>query len=276
MAELPLDKDPSDRYSELEQAYTEDRWSDVVRQGGALVQELEGPLGQQHGDLLSRAKLLIGHAHLYGLGKPQDALPHYRDVLAGQTDPELRRLAAAALEACESQADQAPGTVAQAGGADLEPAAGETVAGESFLAVVAAAQQRSSGGESRQPAASPWLAGKPHQEALVLNQPVLDRLTDPADPAPDASLEVEVVEEPELLEVAQADPSLAEEVELELSQIRLRRAAVREAGLPVNGASAPGAAQRNQGDGAAGRQPLDLTWEDPALVAALLRVELEV
>ena len=47
------------------------------------------------------------------------------------------------------------------------------------------------------------------------------------------SREVEVVEEPELVEVAQADPNLAEELELELSRIRERRAAAAAAAKPA-------------------------------------------
>jgi hypothetical protein len=82
------------------------------------------------------------------------------------------------------------------------------------------------------------------------------------------SLEVEVVEEPELVEVAQADPSLAEELELELTRIRERRAAKRaNAAVPQQlVTSAPTA-------GVTPQEPDDL-MEDPELLAGLLRVVL--
>jgi len=77
------------------------------------------------------------------------------------------------------------------------------------------------------------------------------------------------VEEPELVEVAQADPSLAEELELELTRIRERRAARRSdpAAIEELATSAPAA-------WAAPLEPDDLDdlMDDPELLAGLLRV----
>ena len=77
-------------------------------------------------------------------------------------------------------------------------------------------------------------------------------------------LEVEVVEEPELMEVAQADPSLAEELEIELTGIRERRASHRGDGTATQELAPPAPA-----DSLA--EPDDL-MEDPELLAGLLRV----
>jgi hypothetical protein len=95
------------------------------------------------------------------------------------------------------------------------------------------------------------------------------------------TLEVEVVEEPELVEVAQADPSLAEELEIELTRIKERRAASRvdaEAGQQLVASTPapeptptptptpePAAALPEQAD-------LDQLMNDPELLAGLLRV----
>jgi cytochrome c5 len=78
------------------------------------------------------------------------------------------------------------------------------------------------------------------------------------------SLEVEVVEEPELMEVAQADPSLAEELEIELTPIRKRRASQRGDGTATQELEPPAPADSLE-------EPDDL-MEDPELLAGLLRV----
>lgn len=202
MADFPLPPDPAARYAELEQAYTEDRWADVVRLGEGLVTDLSGsgPISQP--ELLGRAQLLLGHAHLYGLADPSAAQPHYRDVLAFSTDANLRQLAETALASCGD-----PPSNAGEPEAPNEP--------DSFLAVVDAARQTSQSPTTG--AAAPWLA----------------------EASPQPNLEVEVVEEPELVEVAQADPSLAEELELELSQIRERRQSARQDGAKTTERIAP-------------------------------------
>lgn len=195
MADFPPNSDPAARYAELEQAYTEDRWADLVRLGDALVKDLKGSASGRHQELLGRAQLLIGHATFYGLGNAGGAQPHYRDVLASSPDDNLKQLATTALKNCE-----------EALAAERESQTEEAPKGpDSFLAVVDAARQRSLGTSSAGTAATPWLANENAQPRL----------------------EVEVVEEPELVEVAQADPSLAEELELELSQIRERRQSAR-------------------------------------------------
>ena len=78
------------------------------------------------------------------------------------------------------------------------------------------------------------------------------------------SLEVEVVEEPELMEVAQADPSLAEELEIELTRMRERRASHQGDGTATQELAPPAPADSMT-------EPDDL-MEDPELLAGLLRV----
>ena len=83
MAPPPQANDPGERYAELERAYTEDRWRDVVEQGGQLITDLGNNPDPMTIDLANRAQLLVGHAHLYGLRDPASALPLYQAVLAG-------------------------------------------------------------------------------------------------------------------------------------------------------------------------------------------------
>jgi hypothetical protein len=74
--------------------------------------------------------------------------------------------------------------------------------------------------------AMPWLqaqSSRPGPQTLDLQGPPAASAAGAGPLAP--RLEVEVVVEPELVEVAQSDPRLAEELELELSRIRARRVA---------------------------------------------------
>jgi hypothetical protein len=291
MALSPLANDPSERYSELERAYTEDRWPDVLEQGGQLIADLSNDPDPVAADLASRAHLLLGHAHLYGRRDPAAALPHYQALLAGSADPELRRIAEEALPYCQTTVEPAAPEAA-AGVSAMAPttatdataaaAASPTVAQELFprAAIKATAEplgdrilatqgqwihQAGTASEPITEAATPWLDGPIRQEQAI--QTGVDGMI----AAPDTtigelvpSLEVEVVEEPELMEVAQADPSLAEELEIELTRIRERRAFHQGDETATQELTPPGPA-----DSLA--EPDDL-MEDPELLAGLLRV----
>jgi len=291
MALSPLANDPSERYSELERAYTEDRWPDVLEQGGQLIADLINDPDPVAADLASRAHLLLGHAHLYGRRDPAAALPHYQALLAGSADPELRRIAEEALPYCQTTVEPAAPEAA-AGVSAMAPttatdataaaAASPTVAQELFprAAIKATAEplgdrilatqgqwihQAGTASEPITEAATPWLDGPIRQEQAI--QTGVEGMI----AAPDTtigelvpSLEVEVVEEPELMEVAQADPSLAEELEIELTRIRERRASHQGDETATQELTPPGPA-----DSLA--EPDDL-MEDPELLAGLLRV----
>jgi hypothetical protein len=98
-----------------------------------------------------------------------------------------------------------------------------------FLASVAKAAKRPPTALPRPPLATPWLVAEVAEE-LELG----------------AETELEVVLEPELLEVVQADPSLVEELEIIATQ--------------------------PQGSGAARPSDPDANLNDPELLAGLLRV----
>jgi len=258
MAPSPLANDPSERYSELERAYTEDRWPDVLEQGGQLIADLSNDPDPVAADLASRAHLLLGHAHLYGLRDPSAALPHYQALLAGSADPALRRIAEEALPYCKSTQELSPPRAA------IEPTAEPL--GDQILATQGQwIHQAGTASEPITEAATPWLDG-PIRQGQAIQTGVGGMIAAPGTTIGDLvpSLEVEVVEEPELMEVAQADPSLAEELEIELTRISARRASHRGDGTATEELAPPAPADSLE-------EPDDLI-EDPELLAGLLRV----
>jgi hypothetical protein len=317
MAPSPLANDPGERYAELERAYTEDRWPDVLEQGGQLIADLSNDPDPVTADLASRAQLLLGHAHLYGLRDPAAALPHYEAVLAGPTDPDLRRIAEEALPYCQPPvATAAPPAEELTADAVAPESAKHLATAELFTTLSAAeatadaaavAQERSpwavieptaeplgdqslaaeghwiprsgTATEAITGAATPWLDEPISLENTIsLDQPsqteVGGMLAAPGTSVEELvpSLEVEVVEEPELVEVAQADPSLAEELEIELTRIRERRAADRRDGAATLEMATPTPAPAPVLEELQEPDDLNELMEDPELLAGLLRV----
>ena len=291
MAPSPLANDPSKRYSELERAYTEDRWPDVLEQGNQLIADLSNGPDPVTADLASRAHLLLGHAHLYGLRNPAAALHHYQALLAGSADPDLRRIAEEALPYCRSTVEPAapeaaagvfataPATATDATAAataspsvaqELFPRAAFEPTTEPLGDQILDTQgqwihQAGTASEPITEAATPWLDG-PIRLEQAIQTGVGGMVAAPGKTIKELvpSLEVEVVEEPELMEVAQADPSLAEELEIELTGIGVRRASQRGDGTATKEQKTPAPADSLE-------EPDDL-MEDPELLAGLLRV----
>jgi hypothetical protein len=203
MAESAAAGDPSQLYTAIEKAYCEDRWSDVLQQGEKLLARLPSDdLG-----LRQRLQLLMAHTFLYGFGDRGSAAELYRAVQASQAETALRQIAAQGLEQCEVPIQQAP---------EPEPS-----------------PQPPTGALPEPTEAAPLLEeGGPslHEAALALSQeeatqpseaPVMPWLESPATAA-EPALIPEVIEEPELIEVHQADPILAEEMELKAPPPRRR------------------------------------------------------
>jgi len=273
----------SQRYADLERAYVEERWSSVRGNGEGLLEELEDSDDPQAEALAHRVRVLLGHTHLYGLGEPEVAEDYYRDVIAGNAEAELRRIAAQGLQQCQQPTVQptsaapqaeaaaaapvpepepepqpelepqsiqpAPSITAQPLAPELEATAfqdgtarpsADPFAVASGSPAPSAAAKGAASGDLFQAAVAAALATGEVQRASEPAMPWLNDLPGGAPGGPRSGalvprLEVEVVEEPELLEVAQADPSLAEELELELSRIRERRAATAAATAPDTG-----------------------------------------
>lgn len=289
MAPSPLANDPGERYAELERAYTEDRWPDVLEQGGQLIADLSNDPDPVAADLASRAQLLLGHAHLYGLRDPAAALPFYQALLAGPADPDLRRIAEEALPYCKPPVESAAPSAEEttAGAVTLDSGSSETAAGVFTTATAkatatatdaAAAAASPTVTQERSPraateAATPWLDAPIRRETPIRLEKSIETEVGGMLAAPSTtigelvpSLEVEVVEEPELVELAQADPSLAEELEIELTRIREDRATRR-----VEASATQELVTEAPAVEATLEEPDDL-MEDPELLAGLLRV----
>jgi len=233
MADFPLPDDTAQRYAELEKAYVEEHWSTVLTNGQTLLDAIETSDDPQAEGLANRVRVLLGHTHLYGLAEPEVAEDYYRSVLGSRAEPELRRIAAEGLQQClrprtlREQPAQA-GDAVTASNAPIAPPAGAPInaSADPFLAAVLASGAASTAAPGTATApATPWLADLPQDLVAPAPAGALELIP---------SLEVEVVEEPELVEVAQADPNLAEELELELSRIRERRAAAAAAAKPAS------------------------------------------
>lgn len=214
-------QDHARRYRAIEQAYVDDRWADVLEQGNALLSRL----ATNDLELRQRVQLLIAHTHLYGYGDRDRAEDLYRAVLGSEAEPTLRQIADQGLQQCNLPLQRQP-----------QPATSSTLDPEQLPQPVGEPLEDSDGaslheslealGLSRDEPAS----GEARIDTAAAVEPVMPWLTTAsrgsAGPADDAaggsrasevngsSLVPEVIEEPELIEVHQADPSLADEYEL--------------------------------------------------------------
>ena len=169
------------RYEAIEGFYNGRQWDDVASLSEALLVEL--PDDPSH-PLRQRLQLLLGHTYCYGYQDAQTATGFYSRVLAASEETMLREIAEQGLKQCINLADIA-----------VAPA--EVTPDQSPAATAATAVT----------AATPWMEqldevglGKVPQPELGLTELGLT--------------EVEVIEEPELIELAQANPRTAEPVDL--------------------------------------------------------------
>lgn len=212
-------EDPTLRYGEIEEAYRQERWSEVLAVGEALLRELRERPHPAGPGLVPRLEILLGHTHLYGLADPRAAADHYGEALSSSEEETLRLTAEEGLRLCGAQESTTP-----AESADTPAMPWSGAAGSSGIAAGTGA------------AAMPWLGGEDESPAVPVERsaPPEDRMPTPApEPEPEpvpapgttalgedppaasatASLIPDVVEEPELIEVHQHDPLLAEEIE---------------------------------------------------------------
>ncbi len=188
------------RYAVIEQAYSKEQWATVLQNGEELLQQLQSSDNTQVVGLQMRLQLLLGHTQLYGYTDKTAAAGYYGAVAAQSSEASLTRIAEQGLKQCafeETPAAQATEAAATALIAPTATSPGQAVSG----------------------AAAPWLSPSPatpapsgDQETVVPTDKV--PAATPAAPWSEPSLIPDVVEEPELIELHQADPSLAEDVEL--------------------------------------------------------------
>lgn len=164
------------RYEAIEGFYNGRQWDDVASLSEALLVEL--PDDPSH-PLRQRLQLLLGHTYCYGYQDAQTATGFYSRVLAASEETMLREIAEQGLKQCINLADIA-----------VAPA--EVIPDQSPAATAATSAT----------AATPWME--------QLGEVGLGEV-----PQPEVGLtEVEVIEEPELIELAQANPRTAEPVDL--------------------------------------------------------------
>ena len=228
------------RYSAIELAYSERRWPEVESLSQALLAELTPNPADP---LQLRLVLLLGHTRLYGLADPSGAHHYYASVLEHCEEPTLRDIAQQGLEQCAQQTDPPPSQAAPAP-TSAEPAAPWLV-GDEQAQPSGANPEAAEASATPSADATPWLSAQedpvslqpqvgPHdpppetgvnpvesRAPLAPEQPADTILVAIAEPSfsspsePAGVLVPEIVDEPEQIAVAQADPLLRQELALE-------------------------------------------------------------
>ncbi|MEB3360562.1 MAG: hypothetical protein VKI42_00365 [Synechococcaceae cyanobacterium] len=201
-----------DRYAAIEAAYRSGDWDTVLEQGTVLNRKLARVGGANAQALRQRLELMLAHTHLYGFGDAESAQGHYQALLNQPVEASLRQMAEEGLQQCRNR-------IAATASGSGDPATTTVDPGDG-----AAAQEPPNPSEPQKAAAAePWLADLNANLSSTDNnnrQPTnpFDRSSDSRaetkGPNPGDTLIPEVIEEPELLEVHQADSRLAEEVDL--------------------------------------------------------------
>jgi len=231
-----------ERYATIERQYSQGQWQEVLSSSTALLAELP----EQPGDpLRTRVILLQGHTLLYGLGQIAEAAAIYRQVLDSQPEPVLQSISQQELERClgsMAAAVDAPSPVSKAtdqpdAGSAFPFAAqavGSAPAGQPVSAmpwldalggVDPAATLAPPGDAAQPPLLTSAAVGTETKTASTPEQPpqpeppaqALEPESQEIAVAPAASADViaaDVIEEPEQIEVQQADPGRAEVVDL--------------------------------------------------------------
>lgn len=175
------------RYEAIERVYSERQWDVVARRSEELLLDLPNDPGHP---LRQRLQLLLGHTFLYGYQDGATAAGFYSRVQAATKEPVLLEIATQGLEQCESQAP-APTTPAATTATTAVASGGQT------FPFTAEAVHPTPTGSGAMPA-MPWMEhlGSLHSVPHLM---------------------VEVIDEPELIEVAQANPATAQDLEVAVS-----------------------------------------------------------
>ncbi len=174
------------RYEAIERVYSERKWDVVIRLSEELMLELPG---ESEDPVRQRLQLLLGHTYLYGYEDRATATGFYSRVQAATQEAVLRDIADQGLEQCASQA--AP------------PAAPlEVESDQNLIAPTPVGQAFPFGNEPVEGGTAFGSTGSA--------MPWLEQLG--------GIVPVEVVDEPELIELAQADAATAQELDVAVSK----------------------------------------------------------
>jgi hypothetical protein len=219
------------RYGAIERAYSERRWPEVESLSQGLLAELEPNPADP---LQLRLVLLLGHTRLYGLADPSGARHYYDSVLENCEEPTLRDIAQQGLAQCGPAAEQQPfsseAAVPWLAGSDPSAAGARTTSVTTLDASPWLGERTDAGQGSGPPAPEPEAQSEREPEPKVPSATPAPPASAPSQdsnpvvtplPPQGAALEAlpelasEIVDEPEQIAVAQADPLLRQVVELE-------------------------------------------------------------
>jgi hypothetical protein len=202
--------DAAQRYAVIEQAYSREKWATVLGDGEGLLQELQQSDNPQLNGLKLRLQLLLGHTQLYGYGDKAAAAGYYGTVAEQSSEAALTRIAEQGLKQCAIDESTPAPSVGAALAENVQPGPDSAAKGAAGPAVTTqpVTTQAVTG------PAAPWLSMVPAAAAAAAAAPAPAAAPEPAAPWSEPSLIPEVVEEPELIELHQADPALADDVEL--------------------------------------------------------------
>ncbi len=215
MAEPSAANDAAQRYAAIENSYSKEDWPTVLKEGDVLLQELEAEGLESFQPLRMRLQLLLGHTHLYGYDAKEKAASLYGLVASESSEAALARIAEQGLKQCAVPAAPEPEVVATspleapATGGSAAAASSTTAAAPWLEATVAAKSVAAAS-----PAAASSLPAMPFTGPIgsAPAEPTSSQPEISAAPWAEESLIPDIVEEPELIELHQADPSLADEV----------------------------------------------------------------
>lgn len=205
------------RYGQIEEAYRQQEWSTVMEQGKVLLADLEKQPEAAAG-LKPRLQLLMAHALLYGFNDTLMAEELYTMVAGYSSESDLQPVAEAGIRNCRANRAQQREKEARA---EAEAAQQRKAKQEALISDATNPNQS----EPANPVAGagspgpvmPWLtqAGNAGSSANTPTQTAANSALVSQGRAPvGETLIPEIVDEPELLELHQAEGSLAEEVDL--------------------------------------------------------------
>lgn len=203
------------RYGQIEEAYRQQEWSTVMEQGKTLLYDLETQPEAGAG-VKPRLQLLMAHALLYGYNDTMMAEDLYTKVSADGSESALQPMAEEGINHCRAMRAQRRENEARAEAALQRKAEQEALISSKPSNNESWPATPSSGGGSPGPV-MPWLANANGAgvSATAPAQTAANSALVSQDPSPvGETLIPEIVDEPELMELHQAESSLAEEVEL--------------------------------------------------------------
>jgi hypothetical protein len=217
------------RYGQIEEAYRQQEWSTVMEQGQSLLADLEKQPEAAAG-VKPRLQLLMAHTLLYGYNNSLVAEDFYTRVAAVNSESDLQPIAEEGINNCRTNRAERQENEARAqaeaearANAEAEAQQRRKAAQEELIS----ARDNQSQPTSPVPGAGspgpvmPWLV-----QTEVQKESVDSAATAPTQTACHSALVSqerapvgetlipEIVDEPELLELHQAESSLAEEVDL--------------------------------------------------------------